>query len=148
EAVDWFNNESAIVFDADNVPLEASPRFAQGYLSVDNLMKEEDLDKAKKQNETLIESQTMRLAEFGIAQMLAAMVNIRMSNLHDAYDAIARATDPEVALLSDAELASALRYRFGIEIELGRYASSLETFDRLAALEELPDDDVVKSRAD
>src|SRR5690606_9507799 len=81
-------------------------------------------------------------------QTQAAVVNVRTSNIHDAYDAIVRATDPEAVTLADAELAAALRYRFGIEIELGRYAGSLETYDRLAAMEALPDDDVVKSRAD
>jgi len=148
EAIDWFNNESVIVFDAENVPLEASPRFAQAYVNVDSLITEEDFDKAKKQNETLIENQTMRLVEIGLAQTQATLVNLRMENLHDAYDAIVRATDPEAVTLPDPELATALRYRFGIEIELGRYASSLETFDRLAAIEALAEDDVVKSRAD
>src|SRR5690606_9821830 len=141
-------NQSVIIFDAENVPLEASPRFAQAYVAVDALINEEDLEKAKKQNETLIENQTMRLAEIGLAQIQSALVHVRMANIHDAYDAILRATDPEVVTLQGPELASALRYRFGIEIELGRYAGSLETFDRLAAIEDLADDDVVKTRAD
>src|SRR5690606_31999170 len=63
EPIDWFNNESVIVFDAENVPLEASPRFAQAYVAIDALMNEDELDKARKQNATLIENQTMRLAE-------------------------------------------------------------------------------------
>src|SRR5690606_31180979 len=62
--------------------------------------------------------------------------------------AILRATDAEVPTLTGADLATALRYRFGIEMELGHFATSLETYDRLAALESLSDDDVVKSQAE
>ncbi len=148
EPVDWYNNESYIVFDADNVPLEPSPMFAQAYAPIVEAIEAQDFDRAKRQNETLLESRAMRLNEIGLAQYQAAMLHAATSDYHDAHAAILRATDPEVRTLPDADLANALRYRFGIEVELGHYASSLETFDRLAAIEQLADDDALKTHAD
>ena len=147
EPIDWHNNESLVVFDAEDVPLEPSPMFAQAYVAIANLMNEQEYDKAKKQNETLLGSRTMRLNEIGLVQMQAAMLHVATSNLHDAYEAIVRATDPEVVTLQESELADALRYRFGLELELGRFASSLETYDRLTSLIDLPDDDVITTNA-
>ena len=147
QAVDWHNNESTIVFDAENIPLEPSPMFAAAYVEIAELMSAEEYDKAKKQNDALLERQTVRLSEIGLVQAQAAMLHLATSNMHDAYDAIRRATDPEVTTLDAAQLADALQYRFAIEVELGRYQSSLETFDRLDALAELPDDNAVKVNA-
>src|SRR5690606_26792610 len=86
--------------------------------------------------------------EIGLAHAQAALLHLAMSNMHDAYDAIRRATDPDVATLNEAQLADALQYRFAIEVDLGRYHSSLETDDRLAALAELTDDNPLKMNAD
>jgi len=148
EAIDWHNNESSIVFDQENVPLEPSPFFARGYSQIVNLVQQEDYEKAMKQTATMLETQTSRLNEIGLLQAQAAMLHVAMSNLHDAYDAILRATDPEIVTLQDPELAGALRYRFGIELELGRFESALETYSRLTAIEELPADDPVKTQAE
>lgn len=148
EPVDWFNNESLVVFDLEDVPLEPSPFFTRAYGQVINLVNQQEYDKAKKQTEAMLEMQTTRLNEIGVLQAQMAMLNVATSNLHDAYDAILRATDPEVVTLQGSDLAGALRYRFGIELELGRFQSALATYDRLAALEQLSDDDVVKTQAE
>ncbi|HEX6995677.1 MAG TPA: TonB family protein [Gammaproteobacteria bacterium] len=148
EPIDWHNNESLVVFDQADIPLEPSQFFARSYVQVVNLVSQQDYEKAKRQTETMLESQATRLNEIGLLQAQAAMLHVATSNLHDAYDAILRATDPEVVTLQDPELANALRYRFGIELELGRFESALETYSRLAAIEDLPDDDAVKTQAE
>lgn len=148
EPVDWHNNVSTIVFDSENVPLEPSPTFTQAYVEILELMNQQDYDKAKKQNQTLLERQATRLNEIGLAQAQAALLHLATSNVHEAYDAIRRATDPEVVTLQDPELGDALQVRFAIEGDLGHYESSLETFDRLAALRAPADDDPVKASAE
>lgn len=148
QPVDWHNNESVIVFDQENIPLEPSQFFARGYGQIVNLVTQQNYERAKRQTTTMLESQASRLNEIGLLQAQAAMLHVATSDLHDAYDAILRATDPEVVTLNDPELASALRYRFGIELELGRFESALESYARLAAIEELPDDDAVKQQAE
>lgn len=148
EAVDWHNNESMVVFDAESVPFEPSPLFAQAYADVTQLIEQEDFEGAIEANESLLENQTMRLNEIGLAEIQAAILLAATSNLHDAYEAVLRSTDPEVVTLQGPQLAVALRQRFNMELQLGRFASSLETYDRLAAIEVLSDQDDVKVRAD
>jgi TonB family protein len=147
EPVDWFNNEALVVFDAENVPLEPSPLFAQNYVQVHELVASRDFDKAKKQNQQLLDTWAMRLNEIGLVQVQAAVVNIGTSDLHDAYEAILRATDPRVPTLQGSELADALRYRFALAVELGHFADSLETHDRLLELAPLSSDDPVATQA-
>lgn len=140
EPIDWHNNESVIVFDHEDVPLEPTPMFSQGYLEIVELIKQQDFAKAQRQNQVL-QTRVFRLAEIGLAQAQAAVIHVALKNPHDAYEAVVRATDPRIPVLEGAGLADALRYRFGLAIELGRYADALETRERLAALEPLPDDD-------
>lgn len=148
QPIDWHNNESVIVFDADDVPLEPSPFFAQSYVEIIELIGEQQFEQALRQNEQLLHTRAQRLNEIGLAQAQAAIVNVALENLQDAYEAILRATDPRVPTLQDAELADALRYRFLLALELGHYADSLETRERLEALGALLEEDPVIAQAD
>jgi len=148
EPIDWHNNVSTLVLDSDDVPLEPSPMFAGAYVEIVELMNRQEYDKAKKQNEMLLERQATRLNEIGLAQTQAALLHLATSNVHDAYDAIRRATDPEVVTLQESELGDALQVRFAIEADLGHYERALETFDRLAAIRPPADDDPLKKSAD
>lgn len=147
EPIEWHNNEAVVVFDHDEVPLEPTPMFAQGYNDVVELIKAEDYAKAQRQNQVL-QSRALRLAEVGLAQAQAAVIHTAQQNLHDAYDAVVRATDPRIPALDGVGLADALRYRFGLAAELGRYADALETRERLAAIAPLPDDDPTAAAAE
>lgn len=147
EPVDWHNNESVIVFDDESVPLEPTPRFSQAYVEIIELLGQEDFDEAKERNERLLENGTTRLNEIGLLQAQAAIANVAAADLHAAYEAILRATDPDVVTLQAAELGDALRYRFGLSLELGHYLDALDTFERLNELETLPEGDVIAARA-
>lgn len=140
QPVDWHNNDAVIVFDHADVPLEPNPMFSQPYLEIVELIKKQDYTKAQRQNQAL-QTRVLRLADIGFVQSQAAVIHVALKNPHDAYEAVLRATDPRVPTLEGQALIDALRYRFGLAIELGRYADALETRDRLAALDALAEDD-------
>lgn len=147
EAIEWHSNESLIVFDHEDVPLEATPMFLQSYMEIVELIENGDYARAQRQNNAL-QTRALRLAEIGLVQAQAAVIHVALSNPHDGYEAVLRATDPRVRVLPDEALGDALRYRFGLAVELGRYADALETLDRLAAIEPLPKDDPLRAHAD
>lgn len=144
EAVPWFNNESVIVFDDPEVPLEPTPMFAQAYREVVELINQQEFEDAQKRNERLM---TSRLGEIGVAQTQLAYIDATLDEPHAAYTAILRATDPAVPALKPAELNEALRYRFVIEIGLGRAVDALETYRRRQDLGLETDDPLAEQAA-
>ena len=143
--IDWYNNESIIAFDNESVPLEASPTFGAAYASVDALLREQKYTEAQTANERLLGTAS-RLYEIGLVQAQSAFVRGRLSDLHGAYEAIQRATDPRIVTLQDSQLAEALRIRFGIELQFGRVTEALETFARREELG-APADESLAERA-
>src|SRR5690606_37188022 len=139
QPIDWHNNEAVIVFDHPDVPLEPNPMFSQSYLEIVELIKKQEYTKAQRQNQAL-QTRVLRLADIGLVQAQAAVIHVALKNPHDAYEAVLRATDPRVPTLEGPGLVDALRYRFGLAIELGRNADALETRERLAALGALSED--------
>jgi TonB family protein len=146
-AVEWHNNESVIVFDLEMVPLEPSAFYTPAYLEADALLKSGDHDKALKRNETMLATQTSRLGEVGLAQMQRAVIQIALGDVHAAYAAILRATDPRVPVLSPTDLKVALQYRNVLELELGDAVGALATFARRNEIEPVPEDDPMGVRA-
>lgn len=145
--IEWHNNESVVVFDDDTVPLEPSPLFSQTYLEVADLIKQEDYDKALKRNEAMLSTLTSRLAEVGLAEMQRTVIAIGLGDLHGAYAAVLRATDPRVLVLGPDDLKVALQYRDVLELDLGDLVGALETLARRNEIEPVPDSDAMAARA-
>jgi TonB family protein len=147
EAVEWHNNESVVVFDLEMVPLEPSAFYMPAYLEADAFLKEGEHDKALKRNEGMLTTQTFRLGEVGLAQMQRAAIHVALGDLHAAYAAILRATDPRVPTLSANDLKAALQYRNALELELGDAAGALATFARRNEIEPVPQNDPMAVQA-
>ncbi len=145
--VEWHNNETVVVYDVDTVPLGPSAPFVQAYLEVEELIKSQDFDKALKNNERMLSTVTSRLGEVGLAQMQHAIINLSLGDMHAAYAAIQRATDPRIPVLTVEDLSTALQYRNVLELELGDAVAALETYARRNEIEPLPASDVMVSRA-
>jgi TonB family protein len=144
-AVEWHNNESVIVFDVDTIPAEPSPRFVTGYREVETLLAEDEPEDALQRNRRLLATETTRLAEMGVGLVQNARLNIMLGNLHAAYAAIQRATDPRRPLLEPSELTVALEYRNTLELGLGDVVAALDTFARRQQLGPVPDSDRMAS---
>lgn len=145
-AIDWYNNEVVIVFDAEQVPAGPTPLFLQGYREAEALFTENEFDKALKRNERLIGMESSRLGEFALAQMQNAVINMRLNDTHAAYAAIARATDPRIPGLQGNDLAVALQYRNVLELQLGDAVGALATYARRTALGPVAADDPMAAR--
>jgi TonB family protein len=145
--IEWHNNESVIVFDIPETPQEPSPFFVSAYTEAQQLVEEGRYDRAKSRNERLQRDSMFRLYEIGLANMQLAVIEIAQEDYHAAYQAIVRATEPEVPQLLDEELRIALQYRFAIELELGRAVDALQTFERRNAIEAMPAGDPMAQQA-
>jgi len=139
-AIDWHNNEWAVVFADPNTPLDPTPAFMQTYQEAAALLQAKKYDQAKAANEQLLSTVTARLHEIGLAETQSALVSLGLADPRRAYDAIRRATDPAVVTLLDDELRQVLQIRFGIEIALGRVVDALDTFARLGKFATPPDE--------
>ena len=144
--IEWHNNESVIIFDVPTTPPEPSPFFALAYGEIENLIKSQELDKALTRNETTLETGTSRLSEFGIALVQNAIINMSLGDLHAAYSAIRRATDPRISVLGTDELKVALQYRNALELELGDAAGAVATFARRSEIEAVPEGDATAAK--
>ena len=145
EAIDWYNNVSAVVFDAPG-EAAASDRFIQGYMGIVQQLQQGELEAAQTRLEGL-RSNVTRLVEIGLVEMQAATVLAGTGDIPGAYAAIRRATDERLPVLEGEDLAGALLVRYDIERELGYFGDALETYDRLASLVELPEDDPIAASA-
>jgi TonB family protein len=144
--IDWHNNESVVVYHADASLSGPTPPFLQAYRETDALVQSGDHEKALKSNERMLSMSASRLIEVGIAEVQNAMINMKLGDLHAAYAAILRATDPRIPVLEASDLSVALQYRNILELELGDLVGTISTFARRSALEPVPDSDPVASR--
>ncbi len=140
-AIEWHNNVEMIVFDIEDVELAVSPQFAEAYGEVAELIESGRLDRARTRNATMQSQNIAMLYELGLANMQLADIEIALENYHAAYEAVVRATPPEVTQLPPDELQAALQYRFAIEVQLGRAAEAMQTHARLSAMGVVPEDD-------
>lgn len=140
-AIEWHNNVEMIVFDIEDVGMVVSPQFAEAFGEVAELMDSGRMDRARTRNASMQSQNIAILYELGLANMQLAEIEIALENYHAAYEAVVRATHPEVTQLPPDELLAALQYRFAIEVQLGRAADAMQTYERVTALGAVPDDD-------
>lgn len=145
EPVDWYNNVSAVVFDAEGEATASDP-FIQGYMGIVQQLQQGEVEAARTRLDGLRPNAT-RLVEIGLIEMQAAAVLAGTGDVSGAYEAIRRATDERVPVLEGEDLAGALIVRYDIERELGYFGNALETYERIVSLVELPDDDPVAASA-
>lgn len=144
-AVAWHNGESAIVFDPEAIPNEPRPPFVQAYREVEALFAEGEQEDALQRSNRLLGMETRRLAEMGVGLVQSARLNLALGNLHEAFAAIRRATDPRLPLLEPSELVVALEYRNTLELRLGDVVGALATFARRQELGTIPATDLMAS---
>lgn len=147
-AVDWHNGESMIVFDPESVPAEPRPMFVNGYREVAAMLDAGENEDALRRSRRLLDTETARLAEMGVALVQNARINLILENQHEAYAAIKRATDQRLELLAESELTVALDYRNRLELGLGDVVGALATFARRESLGSVPDSDPMAGRVD
>jgi hypothetical protein len=140
-AIEWHNNEAVMIFDPEMVPNEPRPPFVAGYREVETMLQEGENEDALRQSRRLVDIDSNRLAEFGVALVQNARINMLFGNQHEAYESIRRATYLGLGLLADSELVVALEYRNTLELGLGDVVAALETFARRQELGAVPEND-------
>lgn len=144
--VEWHNNVETIVFDIAEIPLEVSSGFAAAFEETAELIANDRHDQARTRNASMQAEQISRLYEIGLANMQLAVIELQQGNYHAAYEAVRRATPVEATQLYPDEMIAALTYRFAIEVQLGRAADALETFERLNAVQPVAEDDPMRQQ--
>ena len=87
--IEWHNNEAVLVFDAEQVPTEPSPRFLAAWQDVQSEFNDDKAEKALRSNRAMSTGMMIgRLSEIGLAQMQAATINLSLGNMHAALAAI------------------------------------------------------------
>jgi hypothetical protein len=136
--VDWHHNRAVITFRRGEAGHTAWPEYAEAFEAVAGLVAEARFEEARTGNEVMLTELAFTLEEIALAQMQRAAIEHALGDRHAALTAIRRATEPEVKALGDEELRLALEHRFALELELGRAAEALQTFERRAALGRIP----------
>ncbi|MGD2167947.1 MAG: energy transducer TonB, partial [Gammaproteobacteria bacterium] len=143
-AIDWHNNEAAVVFRSEDARL--SPLFFRAYEATQALIEEGKLEWARRNNERTLARAT-RLEVIGQVLIQSVIINLQLGELHAAYAALVRATDPRIGLLRGQDLIVALKHRNAFELRLGDTVGALETLERRSRLAPVPADDAVARRA-
>ncbi len=146
EPIDWYNNETVIRFGSPDAQGEPSPFTVQAYRETQALIDEGELERALRSNERMMMN-VSQLTAIGLGLMQNAVINLQLGDLHAAYAAIERATDPRVGALQGSDLIVALQYRNVLEMQLGYVMDALTTLERRRALAPVPDDDAVAANA-
>jgi hypothetical protein len=145
-AIDWHNNEAVIVFGSPDAQAEPSPFLVQAYRETQALMDEGEFERARRSSQRML-STASQLTGIGLGLMQNAVINLQLGDLHAAYAAILRATDPRVGALQGSDLIVALQYRNVLEMQLGDVINALATLERRNALAPVADDDAVAANA-
>lgn len=146
-AVDWHNNIVTVSFDLPEIPNISGPGYTTPYSEVQGLISEDRLDRAARVANDNLRKATYSLHDIGLGNVQLATVEMRREDMHLAHKAIVRATLPEVSQLTEEEMNVALQYRFTIELALNRYMDALDTWERRAALVDIPNDDLMRRQA-
>jgi tetratricopeptide (TPR) repeat protein len=141
EAIDWYNNETVVLFRSPNGTPEPSRSFEEGYQAVGAMIQETDFDAALAASRSLIDEQATRLGDIGVALAQSALIHFGQQDFQSALHPIQQASDRRLPLLGGDDLAATLRVRMQVEHGLGRIGEALESYNRLAlALGKNPDD--------
>jgi hypothetical protein len=127
--IDWHHNLAVVVFSRD-AEYDGSIEFAEAYEDVAALIASGQYGDAKSRNELMQRVDATTLEEIALGQMQLAAIEHAAGDPHAALDAIRRATAAGVTALADEELKLALEHRFALELELGRAADALQTYER------------------
>jgi hypothetical protein len=134
---------------APTAPGEPRPAFVAGYREVEDMLAAGDLDDALKRSDELVNDVASRVSELSVGLVQNARVHFAAGELHEAYAAITRVTNPDLPVLDAAtELPVALQYRNTIELRLGNVAAALDTYQRREAAGPVPESDVMAANAE
>jgi len=147
-ALDWHNNIVVINYDLPEIPNLSGPRFTTPYEEIQELINAGQYDRAERQAVTNLKEETFSLHDIGLGNVQLALVEIRRQDLHQALQAITRATIPEVNQLTIEELDVALQYRFTIELSLGRFMDAINTYELRNEIVEMAEDDTIHQQAE
>lgn len=145
--IDWHNNLAVVVFRGEGDANEGWLQFAEAYEAAAALLADARFADAKALNERTQRDLPLTIEEIALAQMQLAAIEHALGRPHAALAAIIRATEPAVPQLAEEELGLALEHRFALELELGRAAEALDTFERRAALARVSSRDPLGRRA-
>ena len=129
-------------------PGEPRPEFIAGYREVEDMINAGTLDAALERSDELVNREAQRVSEMSVGLVQNARVHFAADDLHAAYAAITRVTNPDLPLLDPTELPTALQYRNTIELRLGNMAAALETYARRQELGGIPPGDIMAANAD
>jgi tetratricopeptide (TPR) repeat protein len=132
--IEWHNNLAVVVFSGEVASHEGWLDFAEAYEETAALIADARFEDAKSRNEYMLHNLALTLEDTGLVQLQLAAIEHAIGDPHAALAAIRRATEHAVPQLAANELGLALEYRFALEVELGRAADALETFERRTAL--------------
>lgn len=129
-------------------PGEPRPTFVAGYREVEDMLTAGDLEDALERSDELVNREAERVSEMSVGLVQNARVHFAAGELHEAYAAITRVTNPDLPVLDPTELPVALQYRNTIELRLGNMAEALETYVRREAAGPVPETDVMAANAE
>jgi hypothetical protein len=133
--IEWHNNLAIVVFSGEVASHEGWLDLAEAYEETAAFIADARFEDAKSRNEYMLHNLALTLEDTGLVQMQLAAIEHAIGDPHAALAAIRRATEPAVPQLAADELRLALEHRFALEIELGRVADAIVTFERRTALE-------------
>jgi hypothetical protein len=129
-------------------PGQPRPAFVAGYREVEEMLTAGELEDALKRSDELVNREASRLSEMSVGLVQNARVHFESGDLHEAYAAITRVTNPDLPVLDPTELPVALQYRNTIELRLGDMVAALETYRRRQAAGPVPESDVMAANAE
>jgi hypothetical protein len=130
-------------------PGEPRPAFVAGYREVEDMLAAGELKDALERSDELVNREASRVSEISVGLVQNARVHFAAGDLHEAYAAITRVTNPDLPVLdATTELPVALQYRNTIELRLGNVVAALETFRRRQAAGPVPASDVMAANVE
>jgi hypothetical protein len=133
---------------APTAPGQPRPEFVAGYREVEDMLAAGELQDALERSDELVSREANRVSEISVGLVQNARVHFTAGDLHEAYAAITRVTNPDLPVLDPTELPVALQYRNTIELRLGNVVAALETYQRRQAAGPVPESDVMASNAE
>lgn len=133
---------------APTAPGEPRPAFVAAYREVDDLIAAGEFEDAIERSDELVNREASRVSEISVGLVQNTRAHIAAGNLHEAYAAITRVTNPDLPVLDTAtELPIALQYRNTIELRLGNMVAALETYSRRREVGPVSETDVMAANA-
>jgi hypothetical protein len=130
-AINWYNNQTRIVFRTEGGSSPTADAFATGYAQIGELLESGDARAALSASETLIADNASRLSELGLALVQNAVIQTELDAPFAALAALRMATDPHVPMLGGAELYGAVKLRLELEQQLSHTQEAIRSYRRL-----------------